>query len=239
MGCDIHSYAEVRNERGVWKKVGPVFNSSYYDPQRPTQTLSDGYVLNASMTDTPYQSRNYTLFAILADVRNGNRFASMKRCKEVFPLFKARGIPTDASKGYKAIVSDWGVDGHSHSYATLAELQVVDWDDIYVSEEGFLPLSEYERIRNTEEYPQIWCRRTSAQVMTIEAYENNYRNKLEASGQIEEMSKGDGYFSSIYIKYSWVEPVMLSVGPFVEETIPALSKLGKPEDVRLVFFFDN
>lgn len=238
MGCDIHIFAEVRNSAGVWEKVGKVFDSVYYRPEEPVKTLSDGYIWNDPKTDEPYERRNYTLFAILADVRNGYRFASKSTKTEVFPLFKGRGVPEDGSVEYLQIVADWDIDGHHHSYASLAELQQVDWADIYVSDGGYVPVAEYERIRGTSELPEYWCGDTSATKLTVEAYEANYRNQLEASGQLEELGK-DKIFSSIYIKMIWVESLMRSVDSFVEETIPRLAQLGSPEDVRVVFFFDN
>lgn len=74
-----------------------------------------------------YRGRNYGLFAILADVRNGN----------IEPIADPKGVPDDASYAYQLQVKQWEGDGHSHSYFTLEELQNVDWTQYpkdYVSE---------------------------------------------------------------------------------------------------------
>ena len=49
MGCDIHMMAKVQQDNGSWKNAGEI----------------DG-------------NRNYDLFAILANVRNGHGFAGIK-----------------------------------------------------------------------------------------------------------------------------------------------------------------
>jgi len=142
MGCDIHVYMEK------WT------NSNKYDGPRDLSEDRDDK-LNELLEDKPtkyrwvsadkweydgelgynvgwesryYDSRNYQLFSILADVR-GN----------YSPIVEPRGIPEDASYGYKYMCDQWDGDAHSHSYYTLTELLNVDWteyDDCYL--EGFL-----------------------------------------------------------------------------------------------------
>lgn len=235
MGADIHMWAEVRQSDGSWAKVGPVFPNEYYDPKRPT-TTEDGYTWNAPTTDHPYDSRNYRLFAILGNVRNGYGFAGVITHKPVEPFFAERGVPQDASPEYKAEVESWDCDGHSHSYATLAELKAAPWDSVGLEQIGFLDTKEYERIRGTNEYPEQWCGNASGpfvQKITADVYEREYRNV------IEDKATDDDEMMSIYIYWRWMEPLTHAISEFVDETIPALEKLGEPENVRIVFFFDN
>ncbi len=230
MGCDIHMYAEVRNADGTWSKVGKVFDNPWYDPDRPTKAYEDGYVFNAPQTDQPYSNRHYTLFAILADVRNGYSFAGCITHEPIHPLFPYRGIPKDASFEYRQIVEDWDCDGHSHTYATLAELQQVNWDSIVINHVGFLSEKEYNRVITTNTNPEVWCANVSGVVkVTSEAYEANYRTALE---NIDKPV-------SVYVRWLWQEKLSVELEEFINETIPALAKLGDPEDVRIVFFFDN
>lgn len=91
MGCDIHTFIEYRNPHtNEWIDCTPE---------------DEGLMGN----------RNYTLFAILADVRNYDR--------EAKPITLPRDIPSDCSEPIRKEYKLWGVDGHSHSYFTLAELQ--------------------------------------------------------------------------------------------------------------------
>ena len=75
-----------------------------------------------------YGERNYQMFALLADVRNGGL---------IDPISEPRGIPDDASAGYLYKVNQWDMDGHSHTYYTLQELLEVDWES-YDFAEGFI-----------------------------------------------------------------------------------------------------
>ena len=44
---------------------------------------------------------------------------------------------------------------------------------------------------------------------------------------------------SAYTQIEWGVSYRDCVGSFLTETIPALQKLGAPDDVRIVFWFDN
>lgn len=108
MGCDIHSFAEVR-KNGKWEKVGDVFildedDRKFYEKER---------------TEHPFIWRQYGLFGWLADVRN---YSHMQ------PISIPRGIPRDLSPEVKAEVVSWDADGHSHSWLSLKELLAVDYE---------------------------------------------------------------------------------------------------------------
>jgi hypothetical protein len=76
----------------------------------------DGWRTN--WEDLYYEERNYQLFSILADVRG-----------DYSPIVEPRGIPEDASTGYKYMCDRWDGDAHSHSYYTLTELLNVNWEE--------------------------------------------------------------------------------------------------------------
>lgn len=149
MGCDIHCYCEVRKD-GKWERTGAIFPSKYHDPAEvierdgytvyherengvytgketafhvaadDTESLrrfaedDDYYVWNGPFTTEPYEGRSYELFALLAGVRNYDY---------VTPIHSPRGVPSDVSETVRKIIDRWGVDGHSHSYFTVAELK--------------------------------------------------------------------------------------------------------------------
>ena len=84
-----------------------------------------------------YHGRHYYLFGILAGVRHDI----------VEPISEPKGLPDDLSPEVAANARWWDIDGHSHSYFTLEELQAVDWnkydyDDITDFVEGVLPQME-------------------------------------------------------------------------------------------------
>ena len=53
-----------------------------------------------------YIGRCYSLFALLANVRN---------YAEITPISNPRGLPNDVSEIVKEMSDQWGCDGHSHS----------------------------------------------------------------------------------------------------------------------------
>jgi len=129
MGCDIIIRTEVKRN-GKWtsgdlyKKIGKEFQ-----------------IIEI------YDGRSYSLFTILADVRNYNGVMT--------PISKPRGIPEDASEEYKNLCESWGVDGHSHSYLTLKEMEEFfdkrhEWTEVNHS---FIILVDRLRNRLKEHYP--------------------------------------------------------------------------------------
>lgn len=126
MGCDIHMFAE-KKVNGKWEKLGKVFKNRYYNPEQESKIDEDGYEYNAEFTDEPWEGRNYDLFAILADVRNGRGFAGTYTGEGFIPIAETKGIPLDASEEVKKEYEYWGCDAHSASWFTLKELKDYDW----------------------------------------------------------------------------------------------------------------
>jgi hypothetical protein len=129
MGCDCHFYVEkwtssnnYEGPRDLSEDRNQKLNEVLEDtPTHFRWVSADKWVNDDGNWEVPYNSeyyrgRNYGLFSILADVRGHQ-----------VPIDKARGIPDDASTGYKYICEQWDGDGHSHSYFTLEELLEVDW----------------------------------------------------------------------------------------------------------------
>jgi hypothetical protein len=76
-----------------------------------------------------YSGRNYDRFAVLADVRNHHG------CN---PIDHPRGVPDDASYNVRKENERWGMDGHSHSWFSLQELDAFNWDAVAWREERFV-----------------------------------------------------------------------------------------------------
>lgn len=110
MGCDIHIQIERKTDEG-WKRV--VWTNEW---RRKCPDIYSGSTdPNALELGDNFDGRNYDLFGIFADVRNGT-------CGDaVPPIAEPRGRPEDADWG------DWLGD-HSFSWLSLRELQDYDWD---------------------------------------------------------------------------------------------------------------
>lgn len=80
----------------------------------------------------PFEERTYGTFAFLADVRNYSG---------VTPIAAPRGFPDDASDTAKLSYESWGVDAHTPSWLSVAELLSFDYSAVmedrrYTRQEG-------------------------------------------------------------------------------------------------------
>ena len=137
MGCDCHFFTErwtssndYEGPRDLSEDRDQKLNELLKDvPTKFRWVSADKWERDDDEWSVPYNSsyydsRNYYLFSILADVRNGSG---------VQPINYPKGIPDDASTGYLYKCEQWDSDSHSHSYFTLDELLNVDWSE-YESE---------------------------------------------------------------------------------------------------------
>ena len=218
MGCDIHMYCEVRTKKHGWAKVGRIFKNPYFERGRRISVESDNYIQNAPTTDQPYCGRNYDLFALLADVRNSGR---------ITPIADPRGMPSDLSPEMQGIVRRYGRDAHSHSYFTLAELLAVPWKTNIVKHTGYVDAASYKSYL-TLGYPDTWA----ANVGGLHTYKISER---QMKTRISKGLSAEGYYCLV----SWTEFLGEAVEHFLTTTLKELKHLGNPDDVRIVFFFDN
>lgn len=108
MGTDIHGVAEIKNEQGEW-------------------------VVWSRIPDT----RNYRLFAALADVRNGVGFAFSYTHDTIETLTSDRGLPDDFAGDSDAYI------GHSQGWVTLEEVFAWDGWNQTLRETGLLSKEQY------------------------------------------------------------------------------------------------
>lgn len=130
MGCDIHSVAEYRFTPtqpgwgpGTWQTITECLWPNWFF--RSDLGVHHG---NAPFGNAPFTDRNYSLFGALAGVRRMD-----------YPMLAApRGVPDNASSGWREIVEKWSDDLHSISYFTVPELEdaihtytELEKDDLY------------------------------------------------------------------------------------------------------------
>lgn len=271
MGTDIHAIAEVKKERWVgnysetpqglpwvigeggsrWVEIDEeIFPSGYYDP------TSSYAPFKQEFTSKPLDNRNYTLFALLADVRNGRGFAGVRTGDRITPLSDPRGVPTDASYGWLATVDSWGPDLHSHTWFTLAEL--LEANPLYdqrLVRTGVIPGAMYEKLRAEGGKPEEWSGSISGpKIITVtpEEYDagvradewtqeevENMREQWRAGrlsqtltiGQIDE--RLNDYLSDgrTYVQWVWEDSLRESTQP-LHQMIAALKRYA--DDLRPV-----
>jgi|GEM_PF-3818204 len=236
MGCDIHSWAEVR-EAGVWRKVGRIWPCKYED---------DG------LTDVLYWRRNYDTFAILADVRNDGW---------ITPIAQPRGWPTDVSAEGKQEHEEFAsTDGHSLSWHSLRHLlEYPLWHTVF-AQSGILNGPAYKTLKK-DGLPHEWWYPEDFQGRIVT--EDELVQQLDLGNAAEElyvrMNWAVPYHKAAEEFVTETIPRLLAlVSP--EPDVFTMAKLAiagektalmplqdwlqehdRPslDDVRIVFFFDN
>ena len=208
MGCDIHLYVEHKLD-GKWAPVSGEF----------------------------YDQRNYSLFAILANVRNGADFK---------PITKYRGLPSDVSKVVLQKSESWDLDAHNHNWLLLSELLSYDWTQT-VRRTGVVSALEYDKWckydRQHGEAPDQFCGVVfGSDVVMISEEDMEKRLADKTLPDKWNNARRDAIATNlhgVYCHVTWTEPYYQCCRSFWSDTIPRLLRLGSPDDVRIVFWFDN
>jgi hypothetical protein len=223
MGCDIHVHYEIRKsnqwEHLNWKER---YIIGHYD---------DGclkYDYDHMFNDTLYVGRNYSLFSILANVRNGCGFAGVPTSRGFTPIDMPRGLPFDVTAETREDCLVWGCDGHSHSWLGLQEILDYDWDNQIVTVCGVVTPEEYKVFKETGK-PHSWCGGAGGREVVMVSQE-------EMEQVIESGGLPDRFY---YTRVEWNETYREAVGKRWFKTLGALKELAEPRDIRLVFWFDN
>lgn len=120
MGCDIHSLAEKRSkyndEPHEWRPIlEPLFKSNYYNDGGPIGAWNKPYVL------APYETRNYEVFSVLSNTRNG---------RGITPIDEPRGYPDDMHEVTRWYLEEVDPIDHSPSWLTIDEILDYPWDKV-------------------------------------------------------------------------------------------------------------
>lgn len=216
MGCDIHFYVEKKNPEGKWESA-------------------DTWKREYGMLDVPnekafYDGRNYDLFGMLADVRNGTHG------EEYTPISNdLKGVPADASAGYKKA----GEDGHSHTWYLLSELLAYDWEGQTVKHAGWSDYStwlEWVEKGKLGGGPRMYSQSVDGPVV-VKLAEEGAEDVRRSGRSVEDWFPG----KSVYVKAVWENTYSNDAGFFYTNTLPRLKELAgnDPESVRCLFFFDS
>jgi len=249
MGCDIHIMVE-KLVNGKWIAQSGVNESdvAYYkemleskknNPDGNYGHLTEDYIeeciKRASKTilhDWIYGDRNYDLFSILADVRNGYGFAGVKTGDGFIPISEPRGVPKDVGVDYAHWVNEWNGDGHSHSYHTVRQLVEYPHWESRVTKCGVVSENEY-KVFKEKGYPESWCGDCSGR--DIVKVTNREMDSIIDGSTLRGVDKK--YFTSV----EWKDAYKNRIHGFFSESVPKLKELAGDDldSVRIVFFFDN
>lgn len=209
MGCDIHIVVERQRENGAWERVWE------HDYDKP----------DAVGTPDIFRNRNYDLFGILADVRNGVGFAGCVTGDGWPSIAPDRGIPLDSTISAEDL-NDYTIGDHSFTWVGLDELEAFDWDGIKSEAYGIVTRDEYARMRReNDSRPKAWCGGISGGGVLVVTPEQ----LMDAATFIP--------FSHVRVK--WTETAREGTNDWAGSVTPWLRSLANGRPLRLVFGFDS
>lgn len=227
MGTDIHHNEEVF-KNGDWHSLRTLVDNPYYEEypeDEPKLVLADHEVR---------LGRNYNLFAVLADVRNGRGFAGSLTSAGFNIISEPRGAPGDIAVETRYDLEQWDVDAHSVSWLTLKEILDFDWNQtatLYgmVSWPTFVQWMQTKTAETPG--PRSYCGDVGGQSInkfSVEYFEMLFQERRAPSDP-----------NNAFARVSWEVSYRSAVGKVFWDYVEYLKTLGEPENVRMVFWFDN
>lgn len=231
MGCDIHAAIEYRDTSG-WKAlmVPNKLFGKYTDELAETARLDI--------------SRDYELFAILANVRNSYGFAGCDTGDRFNPISDMRGLPPDVTEDAKST----GLTGdHSDTWVGLPEILSFDWGQ-KCNRRGVITAVEFakwDRIKEYNPVPDSYCgSRSGAGVQDIS--EEEMRVYVNAIMHNELLGNWDARVKRLnplkQTRVTWTVSYAKAAEQLWTAILPHMLKLGSVhgyDNVRLVMNFDS
>lgn len=187
-------------------------------------------------------NRNYSLFAVLANVRNGYGFAGVSTGDRVEPISEPRGLPSGLTlddDGYAfAGEKHFNLGDHSYSHLLLSEMKSYMDKNLnnVTTKTGLISLKEYvDNIRGKPEntVPFSWCGSAGGPNVIVHEDPNELEMLLNCGMPIVNMQHH-------YVRYNWqVNAIEWSGLPDLVKDLEKVTTGYKPEDVRFVFGFDS
>lgn len=234
MGTDIHCAIEYKLE-GHWRAllVPNPWHIKYPDEE----------VEFRPQLEVP---RNYDVFSVLANVRNGYGFAGCPTSRGFPFISDHRGFPDDLSEDVSSILHDkWGGD-HSDTWVSLPELLAYDWS-VPITKVGVVSAKEFRLwdVAIYDKAPREWCNgMTGGGVVNLTNEEMRAMLKgkkweeIVAMSTFENPKDGPMY----YTRLEWQQTVAQCTPEIWTHILPDMLRMGRQfgdNNVRLVMNFDS
>lgn len=228
MGCDIHPAIEYRESAdGPWKAI--MHKNRYFG------RYSDEPEFKVKLD----LDRDYDLFAILGNVRNGRGFAGTPTGSGFDPMSDNRGIPEDISaEAIEALSHD-----HSPTWVTLAEILAYDWDrsSTHVGWLSPIEFAEWDRMKEWNPEPSSWCGGGNFKQLSNE----EMREEIRLATFPNDAAKTEAALRSlghVATKIQWETSYSHDSRQMWTKILPPMLNLGREhgfDNVRLVMDFDS
>lgn len=177
-------------------------------------------------------NRDYDMFAILANVRNGEGFAGCKTASGFRSISDGRGLPEDISE--TAREAAWG--DHSDTWVMLDEILQYDWTEkvTHYGVVNSIEFEEWDRMKRWVPAPKSYCDDVvGANVTKIE---------VEEMRQYVRRTPREDLSRNVYCRISWNETTAESGAQIWRKVLPLMLKLSREvgnDNVRMVMNFDS
>lgn len=268
MGTDIHLVAEARNDDGTWEIIsGPIVPCWSCDGQGMVTRENHKWAredwlaehLGATcnwckgegkVKDSWYGDRNYNVFAVVGDVRNGSGFAGCDTGDRVEPIASFRGFPDDMSpEAHNFFYPQFDEDGepvgeagfeghyggdHSENWLSLQEIMSYEWDKPQVHR-GWVSANEYATFKQ-QGRPNSWSGGISGG--GVKHVSNREMDKVIANPTLMAEQPTGPFGGTHYTKIEWTTTIRESCEGFLER-MKMLALTAGERDVRIIFNFDS
>ena len=254
MGTDIHITVQA-HLGGAWTDITeqamPLKAKAYKvwnnHPEYAHLTQEEKEEITSDYFEKCPESRNYSLFALLANVRNGYGFAD---CEIFDPIkhFELKGLPEEIEEE----VCEYGsYNGGYHNFNHFTYKEIVESDlwDQPIKAKGFVKLDtflEYLEAKKTNKnaVPSGSCGDVSGG--GVVKFSESLLTPLFEKGELDDWLEANvDHEQSVYVKCAWEESLALKESNFyswlMSDEMESLvyDECGGPEDVRLIVSFDS
>ena len=157
-------------------------------------------------------NRDYALYGVLAGVA---RWGQPRWCRPVVPV---RGFPSPHAKMKESATC------HNATWMTVAELDSFDWEQVAATEAKYLDAKNYEKFLVDGTY--FHSESPSDQTVIT----NDEMLMRVDQGWYEQ-----GYVTRVSVEFSYADYAY----NFLDHVMPVLRRIGQPDRVRIILWFDS
>lgn len=256
MGCDIHIRIERQHADGTWLRVPYVVehwmprDEVVTNDRKAWERIDAAIAAGAALLPSCFISRNYDLFGILADVRNGTGFAGIYTGAGWKSIAPRRGFPVDTlaseddgeSPDAAEDDDDRWLGDHSFTHIALDELRAFGWDTVVSTSAGLVGERVWRawieaRRGDPQAQPATWCGDATGlglrKITEADAYRRLQANVPLTSEEPRAIAE------PVLVRAEWQVTARAATYDWPGRILPILEQIAGGQPLRLVLGFDS